>query len=97
MIYSNTIKNGDVLRVLARPGVQVITHVHELNYWIDRSGPDNWDQVCRHTTKFVAASEAVSRNLQEHHRISADRMEVVHEFIPTSNEFQPSASDQGEQ
>jgi glycosyltransferase involved in cell wall biosynthesis len=82
LIYSNTVTNGDVLQVLARPGVPVITHVHELNYWINKSGPDNWNQVCQHTTKFVAVSEAVSRNLQERHRIPADRMEVVHEFIP---------------
>lgn len=91
LIYSNTVTNGDVLQILARPGVQVITHVHELNYWIEKSGSDNWNQVCRHTTKFVAASEAVSRNLQECHRISPDRMEVVHEFIPI--DYKPQLSD----
>ena len=82
LIYSNTVTNGDILPILARPGVKVLTHVHELNYWIDRTGPKNWSNVCRHTTKFVAVSEAVSRNLQERHHISADRLEVVHEFIP---------------
>jgi glycosyltransferase involved in cell wall biosynthesis len=82
LIYSNTITNGDVLQILARPRVPVITHVHELEYWINKSGPDNWKQVCEHTTKFVAVSEAVSRNLRERHRIAPERMEVVHEFIP---------------
>jgi len=87
LIYSNTITNGDVLRILARPGLPVITHVHELNYWINRSGPDNWRDVCRHTTKFVAVSEAVSRNLQQYHQIPSDRIEVVHEFIPVDGQI----------
>ena len=65
LIYSNTVTNGDVLQVLVRPGMAVVTHVHELDYWIEQSGPENWNQVCRHTTKFVAASEAVSQNLQD--------------------------------
>jgi len=82
LIYSNTVTNGDVLEVLARPGVKMVTHVHELNYWIEKSGANNWNQVCRHTTKFVAASEAVSLNLQRHHGIVPERIEVVHEFIP---------------
>ena len=82
LVYSNTITNGDVLQVLARPGIPVITHVHELDYWIEQSGADNWSQVCRHTTKFVAASEAVSQNLQKHHGIAPERIEVVHEFVP---------------
>ena len=91
LIYSNTVTNGDVLQVLARPGVQVITHVHELNYWIEKSGADNWNQVCRHTTKFVAASEAVSQNLLKQHGIAPERMEVVHEFIPVDYRHRPSA------
>jgi glycosyltransferase involved in cell wall biosynthesis len=95
LIYSNTVTNGDVLRILAKPGTNVVTHVHELDYWIDKSGQDNWDQVCRHTTKFVAASEAVSRNLQERHRISPDRMEVVHEFIPVDNNLKLNAAGEG--
>ena len=82
LIYSNTITNGNVLQALARPGVPVVTHVHELNHWIKESGARNWKEVLRHTTKFVAVSEAVSENLQKH-GIAADRIEVVHEFIPT--------------
>jgi glycosyltransferase involved in cell wall biosynthesis len=94
LIYSNTITNGDVLQVLARPGLPVITHVHELDYWIQKSGPENWNQVCRHTTKFVAASEAVARNLKERRQISADRIEVVHEFIPVDSKSPSNSLEQ---
>jgi glycosyltransferase involved in cell wall biosynthesis len=83
LLYSNTITNGEVLEALARPGVQVITHVHELDYWTKKSGPTNWKQVCRHTTKFVAVSEAVALYLQEQHGIARERIKVIHEFIPT--------------
>ena len=82
LIYSNTITNGNVLQALARPGVPVVTHVHELNHWIKESGTRNWKQVDRYTTKFIAVSQAVSQNLQEQHGIAADRIEVVHEFVP---------------
>lgn len=93
LIYSNTVTNGDVLEVLARPGIQVVTHVHELDYWIEKSGCDNWSQVCRHTTKFIAASEAVSRNLQRHHGIVPERIDVVHEFVSLEHRPQPASPD----
>jgi glycosyltransferase involved in cell wall biosynthesis len=83
LIYSNTVTNGDVLQALARPGVQIITHVHELEYWIKKSGATNWKQVCKHTTTFIAASEAVALYLQKQHGITPERIKVVHEFIPT--------------
>ena len=67
----------------------MVTHVHELNYWIEKAEQRNWNQVCRHTTKFVAASEAVSLNLQKHHGIVPERIEVVHEFIPIDYRAQP--------
>ena len=92
LIYSNTVTNGAVIEAVARPGVPIITHVHELNHWIHKSGPENWNQVCRHTTKFVAVSEAVSRNLQESHQVLTDRIEVVHEFIPVDDKVAPDVS-----
>jgi glycosyltransferase involved in cell wall biosynthesis len=88
LIYSNTVTNGDVLRALVRPGVQVITHVHELDYWIKESGATNWKQVRSYTTKFIAVSEAVSQNLQRQHGIAPARIEVIHEFIPTKPQAQ---------
>jgi glycosyltransferase involved in cell wall biosynthesis len=82
LLYSNTVTNGDLLAKLSRPGTPVITHIHELTYWIERSGRKNWEQVRRHTTHFVAASEAVSSNLIRHYQIPSSQISVVHEFIP---------------
>ena len=82
LVYSNTVTNGDLLAEVARPTIPVITHVHELAYWIERSGRENWEAVRRHTTHFVAASEAVSENLVQRYQIPANQVSVVHEFIP---------------
>ena len=85
LVYSNTVTNGDLLTEVTQPGTPVITHVHELAYWIERSGRENWEAVRRHTTHFVAASEAVSDNLVKRYQIPANQVSVVHEFIPVGH------------
>jgi glycosyltransferase involved in cell wall biosynthesis len=82
LIYSNTAINGPVLDALAPLGCPVISHVHELEFNLQRRGPQNLDSVKRHTTLFVAASEAVARNLCDCHGIPPEKIVVVHEFIP---------------
>ena len=34
LVYSNTLQNGALLRKLWRPGQNVISHVHELEWWL---------------------------------------------------------------
>jgi len=77
------VTNGLLVAAFARPGVPVITHVHELEYWIQRSGPRNWEEVKQQTTLFIAASNAVADNLRNRHQIPDSQIEVVHEFIST--------------
>jgi glycosyltransferase involved in cell wall biosynthesis len=84
LIYSNTITNGGILEAMQRAGCPVISHVHELNYWIERSGSENWEQVKRRSTHYIAAAEAVRYNLVEAHGIGAQKISVVHEFIPAN-------------
>jgi len=81
LIYSNTMTNGGVLEALASFGVPVITHAHELAYWIWRSGSKNLQQVLAHTTTFIAASEAVRENLVHAHRVSEGKITVIYEHI----------------
>jgi glycosyltransferase involved in cell wall biosynthesis len=80
-IYSNTITNGAVLAALARFGVPVLTHVHELGYWISRAGPENLRQVLAHTAHYVAASSAVRDHLVRERGIPRERISVVYEHI----------------
>ncbi len=84
LIYSNTVVNGEVLEALAPLECPVITHVHELGYWISyRSGAVNNAQVVRHTNHFIAASNAVATCLQDILHVTPEMMSVVHEFVPT--------------
>jgi hypothetical protein len=34
LVYSNTLQNGSLLRALWRPGQNVLSHVHELEWWL---------------------------------------------------------------
>jgi glycosyltransferase involved in cell wall biosynthesis len=82
LIYSNTVTNGAVVNCVARPGVRVITHVHEMNTWIDRAGPENWAMVKNQTAHFIAGSDAVKDLLVSSYQIPSAKVDVVHEFVP---------------
>ena len=85
LIYSNTITNGEVLAELAGETRPVVTHVHELGYWIlHRMDPNNVEQNRRHTARFIAVSQAVRENLVSNVGVDAERIDVVHEFIRPS-------------
>ena len=83
IIYSNTITNYEVLEFLADLECPVISHVHELEYWIRRNGLENFKRVQKHTQHYIACAEAVQKNLVLNHGIPEDRVDIVHEFIPT--------------
>ncbi len=81
LIFSNTMTNGTVLETLASFGVPVITHVHELAYWIWRGGTENLQRVLDRTTAFVAVSEAVRENLVRAHHVREEKITVIYEHI----------------
>jgi glycosyltransferase involved in cell wall biosynthesis len=85
LIYSNTITNGKEVAVLSAGKIPVITHVHELGYWIERSGRKNLALVKQQTGHYLAASSAVKSNLVEEHKIPEDEITVVPEFIAIPN------------
>ena len=82
LVYANTITNGHLLAGLASLDCPVICHVHELNSWIVRSGPQNLDLVKQRASHYLAASEAVKCNLTAQHGIPGEMIEVIHGFIP---------------
>lgn len=81
LIYNNTITNGAVLEYLAPLKCPVITHVHELENYIRSCGAENFAQIKRHTTLFIAPSRAVQENLVRNHGIAAEKIRLVPEFI----------------
>lgn len=92
LIYSNTITNGEVLAGLAPLGVPVISHVHELDYWMShRMSRKALRQARDHTDLFIAASQAVARCLSDLVGVSADRIVTVHESIELPDTHAPAA------
>lgn len=85
LIYSNTITNGEVLKFLSVVNCPVVTHVHELEYWIHRSGPSNMELVKSYTKRFIVVSEAVKEHLVTNHGILVEQIEVIRGFIPISS------------
>ncbi len=92
IIYSNTITNGEVVDRLKKPGVRIITHAHELDYWIAESGTKNWNLVKEQTDKFIVCSHAVANALVQRHGICKEKIEVVHEFV--SSDIQEFTNDE---
>ncbi len=84
LVYSNTVTNGAVLETLSVLECPVISHVHELGYWITyRSGAVNNAQVVQHSDYYITASQAVSDCLQETLKLPAQKIFVVHAFALT--------------
>lgn len=91
LIYANTVTNGDVLESLSDLECPVICHVHELEHWIRyATGLESFGRVKDHTQHYLGASEAVKKNLILNHGIPEERIDVVHEFIPTLPQSQNS-------
>lgn len=85
LIYANTIVTGHTLEALAPLKCPAITHVHELDYWIEQGGPENLQKIKLYSQSFIAASRAVESNLVNKYGIPAKLIDVVHSFINVSN------------
>src|SRR5205085_2356533 len=82
LIYSNTITNGEVLAALRPLGVPVISHVHELDYWmLHRMSRSLLQQAGECTDLFIAASDAVARCLSTLLAVPEERIVTVYESI----------------
>jgi glycosyltransferase involved in cell wall biosynthesis len=87
LIYSNTITNGRLLGALSALECPVLTHVHELGFWIrNRVRAVDLRIVRDHTTRFIGASEAVRRALIEDVGVTSENVVVIHECVPIRSE-----------
>jgi glycosyltransferase involved in cell wall biosynthesis len=81
LIYSNTITNGGIIAELARLGLPLLCHVHELQSVIEKYGSENLAQHKQHCTHFIADSRATQRNLVSRHQIPVAQLDLAYEFI----------------
>lgn len=85
LIYANTIETAEVLDACPAPETPVLTHVHELDFRIrQQTGLERFRLVCDRSDRFIAVSGAVRRNLVDGHDLDPSAVELVYEFIDTS-------------
>ena len=91
VIYSNTISNGILCYKLKKKfKVKIITHVHELQSVINNIGPRNLDRVIKATDNYIAASNAVKRNLIEANQINGRKISVIYESVKVPRDYSES-------
>ena len=85
LVYSNTATNGEALAWLHDLGAPVISHIHELEYWMRHQMDDvTLEQLFTNTDHYIAGAEAVKKNLVQNHGVDSEHIETIHEFIPTA-------------
>lgn len=82
VIYSNTATNGRLLAELPVSAGPVVTHVHELEYSLQRfNRPQDLAATLARTSLFLAVSTAVAADLRAR-GVPAERVKVVPNFLP---------------
>jgi glycosyltransferase involved in cell wall biosynthesis len=82
LIYSNTLQNGALLRELWSPRQKVVSHVHELEWWLRyRTPPEDLSFTKQVTDHYVACSRVTLDNLVETEGVDKDRTTLCHAFI----------------
>lgn len=81
LIYSNTGTNGNILHFFSDLRCPVISHIHELDWAIHYYGLKGFNYVKQYTNNYIAASNAVKKNLITNHYIPEKLIEVEYEFI----------------
>jgi glycosyltransferase involved in cell wall biosynthesis len=82
LIYSNTVINHEVLATFSDLNAPLISHCHELESVIYRTGIEGFNETKRKTEHFIAVSEAVRRNLIANHAVAAEKISTIHGFVP---------------
>ncbi|MBK8856227.1 MAG: glycosyltransferase family 4 protein [Opitutaceae bacterium] len=96
VIYSNTATNGRLLAGLPASAGPVVTHVHELEYSLQRfNRPQDLAATLARTSLFLAVSTAVAADLRAR-GVPAERVKVVPNFLPALPALPDAAAAQKE-
>ena len=82
LVYSNTLQNGALLRELWRPGQNVLSHVHELEWWLGyRTSARDLDFTKEVTDHYIACSRVTSESLVSAQGVPPERITLCHAFV----------------
>lgn len=83
LIYSNTVTNGSVLRALSTLGCPIVTHVHELDYFIaNMMTAGRFEDVLKFSSFYIVPSFAARANLLKKYNVPDTKIEVVQNCVP---------------
>ncbi len=80
IIYNNTILNTSILERLSFFNVPIITHAHEMTYWLDQMNEKELSLLKKFTNYFFTASNSVAVTLIEKGVASTDNTYPVYVF-----------------
>jgi glycosyltransferase involved in cell wall biosynthesis len=79
LAYLNTVTLGRYAREFAALGIPILTHVHELEYWMRNKIPsDELTEALALSQRFIAVSEAVRHNLVENFGVPDEKIVVIY-------------------
>ncbi len=82
LVYSNTLQNGALLRELWRPGQNVLSHVHELEWWLGyRTSARDLGFTKDVTDHYIACSRVTSESLVSTQGVPPERITLCHAFV----------------
>ena len=74
---------GDLVESIGQINTPMIVHIHELYFWIKyRLGIDKFNKYLKYNPKFIACSNFVKDNLVNNFNINAEKIEVIHDYVP---------------
>lgn len=83
LIYANTGATWQQVSILSKYAPALLWHIHELEYGLRLSvGGDRINHVFKDIAKFVAVSNSVRDTLSREFNVPADRIDLVHGFVP---------------
>jgi glycosyltransferase involved in cell wall biosynthesis len=83
LVHANTVATWKHVPFLAQRSRSLLWHVHELEYAVRlTTGNEGWRQTFPLAKRFVAGSGAVKETLVKEFQVPAEKVDVVHEFIP---------------
>jgi glycosyltransferase involved in cell wall biosynthesis len=86
LVYLNTAAVACYAGALARLAGSVLWHIHELGYALRNAiSTEGIGQVLPVATRFLAVSDSVRKMLVQEFKVAPDKVDLVHEFIPTPN------------
>jgi glycosyltransferase involved in cell wall biosynthesis len=82
LVYSNTLQNGALLRELWHRGLKVLSHVHELEWWLQyRTSARDLGFSMDVTDHYIACSRVTSENLVSAQGVRPERITLCHAFV----------------